>query len=165
MCKRNGESRFCKDCCRGKPISITYSTCVSVALNYAAYKSSCAVFLSAAFPGLPYFSTLFYKRHNSRNKVTEYRKCFRVCKSVHHHTFNWINQPDASVSQVYYLSFKYSSTCFGHPHAHHQELNNCSNSLWFTVGTLLSPSSDGKPEAATAVVELLTMGMRIPETR
>jgi hypothetical protein len=24
--------------------------------------------------------------------------------------------------KVYYLSFKYSSTCFGHPHAHHQEL-------------------------------------------
>jgi hypothetical protein len=23
---------------------------------------------------------------------------------------------------IYYLSFKYSSTCFGHPHAHHQEL-------------------------------------------
>jgi hypothetical protein len=33
---------------------------------------------------------------------------------------NWINQPDAADSQVYYLSFKYSSTCFGHPHAHHQ---------------------------------------------
>ena len=47
---------------------------------------------------------------------------FRVCKSLHHHTFNWINQPDAATSQVYYLSFKYSSTCFGHPHAHHQEL-------------------------------------------
>jgi uncharacterized membrane protein YdbT with pleckstrin-like domain len=28
----------------------------------------------------------------------------------------------AATSQVYYLSFKYSSTCFGHPHAHHQEL-------------------------------------------
>jgi hypothetical protein len=25
----------------------------------------------------------------------------------------------------------YSSTCFGRPHAHHQELNNCSRSLWF----------------------------------
>jgi len=25
----------------------------------------------------------------------------------------------------------YSSTRFGRPHAHHQELNNCSSSLWF----------------------------------
>ena len=38
------------------------------------------------------------------------------------HFFNWINQQDAATSQVYYLSFKYSSTCFGHPHAHHQKL-------------------------------------------
>jgi hypothetical protein len=27
--------------------------------------------------------------------------------------------------------FIYSLTCFGRPHAHHQELNNCSSSLWF----------------------------------
>ena len=47
---------------------------------------------------------------------------FRVCKSVHPHTFTWINQQDAATFQVYYLSFKCSSTCFGHPHAHHQEL-------------------------------------------
>ena len=60
---------------------------------------------------------------------------FRVCKSVHHHTFKWINQPDTTIFQVYYLSFKYSSTCFGHPHARHQELNNSSSSLCFTVGT------------------------------
>ena len=46
---------------------------------------------------------------------------FRVCKSMHHHTFNWINQQDAATSQVYYL-FRYSSTCLGHPRAHHQEL-------------------------------------------
>jgi len=25
----------------------------------------------------------------------------------------------------------YSSTCFGRPHAHHQDLNNYSSSLWF----------------------------------
>jgi hypothetical protein len=46
-------------------------------------------------------------------------------------TFKQINQPDATISQVYYLSFMYSSTCFGCPHAHHQDLNNCSSSLWF----------------------------------
>ena len=27
--------------------------------------------------------------------------------------------------------FMYISTCFGRPHVHHQELNNCSSSLWF----------------------------------
>ena len=29
------------------------------------------------------------------------------------------------------LMFTYSSKCFGRPHAHHQELNNCSSRLWF----------------------------------
>jgi hypothetical protein len=33
-----------------------------------------------------------------------------------------LKQPDAATSQVYYLPFKYSSTGFGHPHVHHQEL-------------------------------------------
>ena len=33
--------------------------------------------------------------------------------------------------QLIMLTFIYSSTCFGRPHAHHQELNNCSSSLWF----------------------------------
>jgi hypothetical protein len=33
-----------------------------------------------------------------------------------------------------------------------------------TTNTLLPPRSNGKPKAATAVVELLMMGMRIPET-
>jgi len=31
--------------------------------------------------------------------------------------------------QFIILTFICSSTCFGRPHAHHQELNNCS--LWF----------------------------------
>jgi hypothetical protein len=50
------------------------------------------------------------------------------CFIIH---FKWINQLDAAVSQVYYLTFMYSSTCFWRPYAHHQELNNCSSSLWF----------------------------------
>jgi hypothetical protein len=71
----------------------------------------------------------------------------------------------------------YSSACFGRPHPHHQELNNCSSSLWFyrwCVVVAGRPDHDQqhcyhhaptvKPEAATAVIELLMMGMRMPET-
>ena len=109
----------------------------------------------------------------------------------------------------------YGSTCFGCPHAHHQELNNCSRSLWFyrwsmvivvllvVVGSahahhqelnncsrslsfyrwsvvivvllfVVGPDNEQKhcyhhapkvkPEAATAVVELLMMGVRTPKT-
>jgi len=85
-------------------------------------------------------------------------------------------------------ALRYRSTCFGHPHAHHQETINCSSSscFWFTLGTwwqqfccpwsvwsdrprprtLLSPRSYGKPEAAAAaaVDSLLMMGIRMPET-
>jgi hypothetical protein len=53
------------------------------------------------------------------------------------------------------LTFVYSSTCFGRFPAHHQELNNCSGSLWFYLL---------KPDAATAVIELLMMGGKTPET-
>jgi hypothetical protein len=71
----------------------------------------------------------------------------------------------------------YSSTCFGSPEAHHQELNNCSSSLWFyrwnlviavllvVVGPAgLTTTNTTKPEAATAVVELLMLSLRTPET-
>jgi len=88
--------------------------------------------------------------------------------------------------QFIILTFIYSSTCFGRPHAHHQELYNCSSSLWFylrsaVIAVLLvvvgpvtgRPDHDQqhcyhsapklKPEAATAVVDLLMMGVRTPE--
>ena len=55
------------------------------------------------------------------------------------------------------LWFTYSSTCFGRPHTLHQELNNCSSSLWLyrwsvvvvvparpRTTALLPPSSNGK---------------------
>jgi len=35
------------------------------------------------------------------------------------------------------LMFIYSSTCLGNPHAHHQELNSCSSSLWFYLGSVV----------------------------
>ena len=79
----------------------------------------------------------------------------------------------------------YSSTCFGRPHAHHQQLNNCSSSLWFYVWSVVvvvllvvvgpvRPDHDQqhcyhhipkvKPEAATAGVDLLMMGVRTVST-
>ena len=98
---------------------------------------------------------------------------------MHHHTIQTNHQLDATISPVFYLTFIYSSTCFEHPHAHHQELNNCSSSLWFylrsvVIAVLLvvvglagltttnSTALKVKPEAATAVVQLLMMNVRTP---
>jgi hypothetical protein len=80
--------------------------------------------------------------------------------------------------------FIYSSTCFGRFPAHHQELNDCSGSLWFyfrivVIAVLCSWSgrparprtqpgchhdTEVKTEAATAVIELQMMGGKTPET-
>ena len=92
--------------------------------------------------------------------------------------------PDATIFQFIILTFVYSSTCFGRFPAHHQELNDCSDSLWFylrIVVTVVLCSWSGrparsrtqydchhdtkvKPEAATAVIELMMMGGKTPET-
>ena len=47
------------------------------------------------------------------------------------------HQLDATIYLVYYLAFIYSSTCFGRFHTHHQELNNCSSSLWFYLRSVV----------------------------
>ena len=94
------------------------------------------------------------------------------------------HQPDATILQFIILKFIYSSTCFGRSPAHHQELNDCSTSLWFYLrlvvpfllcswsGRSARPRTQHdchhdtkvKPEAATAVIELLMTGGRMPET-
>ena len=50
---------------------------------------------------------------------------------MHHRTIQINHQPDATIFQFIILTFVYSSTCFGRYSAHHQELNDCSGSLWF----------------------------------
>jgi hypothetical protein len=50
---------------------------------------------------------------------------------VRHRTIHINHQPDATVFQFTILTFVYSSTRFGRFPAHHQELNDCSGSLWF----------------------------------
>ena len=101
----------------------------------------------------------------------------KICKSVHHRIIQINLQAYAKVFQFIILTFIYTSTCFGRSHAHHQELNNCSSSLWFylrivviVVLCLWSGRPAGrpdleqqhcyhhdmkvKPEAAARVVEL-----------
>jgi hypothetical protein len=93
-------------------------------------------------------------------------------------------QPDATIFQFIILTFVYSSTSFGSFPTHHQELNDCSGSLWFylcIVLTVVLSSWSGwpawprtqhdchhdikvKPEAGTAVIELLMMDGKTPET-
>jgi hypothetical protein len=87
------------------------------------------------------------------------------------------HQPDATIFQFITLMFVYSSTCFGRFPAHHEELNDCSGSLWFylRIVVISRPARprtqhdyphDTKvtPEAATAVIELLMMGGKTPDT-
>jgi len=109
-----------------------------------------------------YTGLTYWPRKHEVIKTTSCVCFYKVCKSVHHHTVQINHQLDAAVSPVYYLTFIYSSACFGCPHAHYQELNNCSSRLWFylrsmviavllvVVGPvvnryqLLSPGSEGK---------------------
>jgi hypothetical protein len=98
---------------------------------------------------------------------------FKVCKSVHHRTIQINHQPDATIFKFIVLTFVYSPTCFWRFPAHHQELNDCSGSPWFyiciVVIVVLSQHDyhhdmKVKPEAATAVIKLLMMGGKTPET-
>ena len=81
---------------------------------------------------------------------------FKVYNSVHHRTIQINHQPDATIFQFIILTFIYSSTCFGlitaiitaRPRTQH----DCHHDTKL------------KPEAATAVIELLMMGGKTPET-
>jgi len=92
---------------------------------------------------------------------------------VHCHTIQINHQPDATIFQFIILTFIYTSACFGRFPAHHQELNDCIGSLWFYlhIVVIVVLCSRGyhhdtkvKPETATAVIELLMMGGKTPET-
>jgi hypothetical protein len=86
---------------------------------------------------------------------------FKVCKSVHHHTIQ-INQPtrcnnfSSLLLDIYVqLNMFQAVDAVGHGRANWPEHNqqHCYHH-----------APRVKPEAATAVVELLMMGMRMPET-
>jgi hypothetical protein len=71
----------------------------------------------------------------------------------HYKKFQINHQPDATNFQFIILKFIYSSTCFGRFPAHHQELNNCSGSLWCylrIVVTVVLCSLSGRPAGRPA---------------
>jgi hypothetical protein len=72
-----------------------------------------------------------HKTYISYRNFTTFYYRFKVCESVHHRTIEINHQSDATIFQFIFLTFIYSSTCFGRFLAHHQELNDCSGSLWF----------------------------------
>jgi hypothetical protein len=125
--------------------------------------------------------------------VTWYQHLILHCHEYLKSSIQIDHQPDATIFQFIILTFIYSSACFGRSPAHHQELNGCSSNLWFYLCIMVmavlcswsdrlwgipitgpttntawpSPRYKGKtikPEAAAAVVELLMMGGRTPET-
>jgi hypothetical protein len=109
---------------------------------------------------------------------------FKVCKSIYHRTIQINHQPDATVFQFIILMFVYSWTSFRCFPTHHQELSDCSGSLWFYLRIMMTVvlcswsgqpaqpqkqhnchhDTKVKPEAATAVIELLMIGGKTPET-
>jgi hypothetical protein len=84
------------------------------------------------------------------------------------------HQPGATVFQFIILTFVYSSTCFERFPTHHQELSDCSGSLWFylrIVVTVVLCSWSGQPagrpdheHSTTEFIEFLMMGGKTSET-
>jgi len=70
------------------------------------------------------------------------------------HLFQINHQLDATIFQFIILTFVYSSTCFGCFPAYHQELNDCSGSLWFYLGMVVIvvlcswPGRPARPQTA-----------------
>jgi hypothetical protein len=108
-----------------KAISITYSECVSVALEacnlHAPYCHLWPVWLFSIFAHCGTNGTVFVKTLLNTNCVIQTN-----------------HPPDATAFQFIILTFIYSSTCFGRFPAQHQELNDCSGSLWFYLRIVMS---------------------------
>jgi hypothetical protein len=96
---------------------------------------------------------------------------FNVCKSVNHRTIQTNHQPDATIFQFIILTFIYSSTCFGlFPPLIRSSMTAVAISGFTDRPARPRTQHDChhdmkvKPEAATAVFELLMMGGKTPET-
>jgi hypothetical protein len=82
-------------------------------------------------PSLYHLSSLLAIRTCSK------RRCY-ICLSVQPITFQINHQPDATIFQFIILTLIYSSTCFGRFPVHHQELSDCSGTLWFYLSIVVT---------------------------
>ena len=96
--------------------------------TYSSMQFAWAILSHVPRPHLHYFSTLPHKTSRFSKK-----KKFWTQNVFLDFLYNSSHQPDATVFQLIILTFIYSSTCFGRSPAHHQELNDCSSSLWFYI--------------------------------
>ena len=72
----NIQTRWGNYCCCGKPVRITFSECVSVALFSLQLRRMLRIILpSVACLALPYLSTLSHKRYDFRKQVMECKTC------------------------------------------------------------------------------------------
>jgi hypothetical protein len=83
---RYNEARSRNHCCSGKTVSIPHSECVSLALVIHHVKRMRRIVLSSvACPAILQFFTLFHKRHDFRENVTEHKMCVLIFST----TFIW----------------------------------------------------------------------------
>jgi hypothetical protein len=95
-------------------------------------------------------STKFYTKIQTWNSDSRTSGCQCSLFSKKHPI--QMNQPTRCTNwlQVYCLSFKYRSICFGHPYAHHQEPINCSSSLWFYIRLWLPVAAMTQPSLSVS---------------
>jgi len=124
-----------------------------------------------------------YKVHIGIAQIFRYCVLFvsilKNCKSVYHHTIQINHQLDATISPFYYLDVYLQLNMFrpssrpspGAQQLHQQPLvllSERGDSSYNWPGHdqqhCYHHAPEVKPEAATAVVELLVMGVRTPET-
>ena len=98
------------------------------------------------------FSRLYRDALLTKPKIRQYSPLvhtLEVLKACCYQVIQINHQTDATVFQFIILTFIYSSTCFGRSPAHHQELSDCSSSLWFYLRIVVMAvlcSWSGRPD-------------------